>query len=476
MTLASQGGVTSMDVFLEKFFPKVYRTMKESSIHENQYCKFDSQLLTSFTSSLYIAGLIATFFASTITRVFGRKISMLFGGVSFLVGAILNGAATNLAMLIIGRILLGVGIGFANQAVPLYLSEMSPPRLRGALNILFQLATTIGILAANLVNFGTNKIKEGYGWRVSLGLAVVPAAILTFGAIFLPDTPNSLIDRGQRDKAKAILEKVRGSKQVEEEFQDLVEARETSKQITNPWSNIMKRKYRPQLVMAIMIPAFQQLTGINVIMFYVPVLFKTLGFGDNGSLFSAVITGAVNVVATLVSIRCVDKYGRRALFLERGAQMFICQVAIGAIIGVKFGVTGTGSLSKGYADLLLVLICLYVSAFAWSWGPLGWLIPSEVFPLEIRSAGQSITVAVNFFYNFVIAQVFLAMLCHLKFGLFFFFACFVLLMTIFVYLFVPETKNVPIEEMNIVWRKHWFWGKYVTGDGKVELSQPKNVA
>lgn len=128
---------------------------------------------------------------------------------------------------------------------------------------------------------------------------------------------------------------------------------------------------------------------------------------------------------------------------------------------MTFGVSGEGTITKGQADLVLFLICAYVAAFAWSWGPLGWLVPSEICPLEIRSAGQAINVSVNMLFTFFVAQVFLAMLCHLKFGLFFFFAMFVFIMTIFVFFFIPETKNMPIEEMNRVWKKHWFWKKYI---------------
>ncbi|XP_011624624.1 sugar transport protein 4 [Amborella trichopoda] len=470
------GGVTSMDVFLKDFFPSVYTNMKET--HENQYCKFDSQLLTTFTSSLYIAGLIASFFASTMTRLFGRRPSMLFGGAVFLAGSAINGAATNVAMLIIGRILLGIGIGFANQSVPLYLSEMAPAKLRGGLNMGFQLAITIGILAANLVNYGTAQIKGSYGWRISLALAAVPAIIMTVGAIFLPDTPNSLIERNQPEKAKNMLRKIRGTDSIEEEYKNLVEASEASKKVTHPWKNILQKKYRPQLVMSIAIPFFQQLTGINVIMFYAPVLFKTIGFADDASLMSAVISGFVNTIATVVSIVTVDRYGRRILFLEGGVQMFISQMIIGVMIGKVFGVSGTGSLTKGQADVVVFLICTYVAAFAWSWGPLGWLVPSEIFPLEIRSAGQSINVSVNLLFTFVIAQVFLTLLCHLKFGLFFFFAGWVLIMTIFIYIFLPETKNVPIEEMHLVWKKHWFWGKNLPNeaDPSLQLSEPKITA
>nr|POF27292.1 sugar carrier protein c [Quercus suber] len=179
--------------------------------------------------------------------------------------------------------------------------------------------------------------------------------------------------------------------------------------------------------MSMAIPFFQQFTGINVIMFYAPQLFKTIGFGDNAPLLSALITGGINCFATLVSIYVID-------------------------------------LPKWFAGLVVFFICAYVAAFARSWGPLGWLVPSEIFPLEIRSAAQSITVSVNMLFTFIVAHLFLTMLCHLKFGLFIFFAFFVLLMTLFVYFFLPETKNIPIEEMTLVWKEHWFWRRFMSED------------
>ncbi|GAV72269.1 Sugar_tr domain-containing protein, partial [Cephalotus follicularis] len=474
--LGISGGVTSMEPFLTKFFPSVFKTMNDETKHDSEYCKFDSQLLTLFTSSLYLAALVASFFASAVTRIFGRKASMSFGGFAFLMGAILNGLAVNIVMLIIGRLLLGVGVGFANQSVPVYLSEMAPAKIRGALNIGFQMAITIGILAANLVNYGTvlAQINGRSGWRISLALAAVPALMMTIGSLFLPDTPNSIIERGYPEKARQMLQKVRGTEHVDNEFQDLVDASEAAKKVEHPWRTIFQPKYRPQLVICTLVPFFQQLTGINVIMFYAPVLFKTLGFGDDASLMSAVITGGVNVLATFVSIYSVDRFGRRALFLEGGVQMIICQIATGAMIGWKFGLNGEGTLSQNDANLILISICTFVAAFAWSWGPLGWLVPSEICPLEIRPAGQAINVAVNMFFTFFIGQFFLTLLCHMKFGLFFFFAGFVVIMTIFVAFFVPETKNVPIEEMNRVWKAHWFWGKYIPDDAVIGANHAKN--
>ncbi|KAJ4849178.1 Sugar transport protein 13 [Turnera subulata] len=454
------GGVTSMPDFLEKFFPVVYKRTNDPRINSN-YCKYDNQGLQLFTSSLYLAGLTATFFASYTTRQLGRRPTMLIAGLFFIGGVVLNAAAQDLAMLIIGRILLGCGVGFANQAVPLFLSEIAPTRIRGGLNILFQLNVTIGILFANLVNYGTNKIKGGWGWRLSLGLAGFPAVFLTLGALLVSETPNSLIERGRLEEGKAVLRKIRGTDKIEPEFLELVEASRIAKEVKHPFRNLLQRRNRPQLVIAIALQIFQQCTGINAIMFYAPVLFNTLGFGNDASLYSAVITGAVNVLSTVVSIYSVDKVGRRMLLLEAGVQMFFSQVVIAIILGLKV-TDHSDNLGHGFGILVVIMICTFVSAFAWSWGPLGWLIPSETFPLETRSAGQSVTVCVNLLFTFVIAQAFLSMLCHFKYGIFLFFSGWVLIMSCFVLFLVPETKNIPIEEMTMrVWKQHWFWKRFM---------------
>lgn len=346
------------------------------------------------------------------------------------------------------------------QAVPLYLSEMAPAKYRGAFNNGFQLSIGFGVLTANLINYGTQKIKAGYGWRISLAMAALPASILTLGALFLPETPNSLIQRSDDPhKVKQMLQRVRGTDDVVAELDDLIKANDNSKSRKHPRTSILQRSYRPQLVMAIAIPFFQQVTGINVIAFYAPILFRTLGFGESASLMSSVMTGVVGIITTSASMVLVDRVGRRRLLMTGGVIMLVSQVMVGGVIGAKLG--DQNAMSKEYADVVLVLIGVYVAGFGVSWGPLGWLIPSEIFPLEIRAAGQSITVAVNFLFTFLVGQMFLWMLCRFKYGIFFFFGGWVLVMTVFVYFLLPETKNVPLELMERVWTEHWFWKKIV---------------
>jgi MFS family permease len=234
------------------------------------------------------------------------------------------------------------------QAVPLYLSEMAPAKMRGMLNISFQLMITLGILAANLINYFTAKISGGWGWRISLGLAAVPAVIMAGGSLFLPDTPNSLVARGKEEEARAMLRRIRGTHDVGLEYDDLLAASEASKAIDNPWKTLLERRYRPQLAMAILIPTLQQLTGINVVMFYAPVLFKTIGFGGTASLMSSVISGGVNMLATFVSIATVDRLGRRKLLLEGGCQMIIAQVPS------RFEISYTNLHRPTFANIIII--------------------------------------------------------------------------------------------------------------------------
>ncbi|CAN1331771.1 Sugar transport protein 5 [Linum perenne] len=419
------GGVTTMEPFLNKFFPSVMR--KAGSADTNIYCQYDSQLLTAFTSCLYIAGLAASLVASRVTASLGRKNTMILGGLTFLAGGAVNGGALNVFMLILGRILLGLGVGFTNQAAPLYLSEVAPAK--------------IGVVVSNCINFIL--ANHEWGWRVSLGLAVVPAAIMTGGVLLINDTPSSLVERGKVREARQSLVKIRGAgADVDGELDELVKWVEVAKSAEQePFVTIFKRQYRPHLVMAIAIPFFQQVTGINIIAFYAPVLFRSVGFGKDSGV--------------------VDRYGRRFLFIVGGFQMLVSKVAVAVVLVAGTGVSGTERLSKSLAIAVLILMCTYGAGFGWSWGPLSWLIPSEIFPIKIRTTGQSISLAINFATTFVLSQTFLAMLCHFKYGAFLFYAGWVTVMTLFIVFFLPETKGIPLDSMQAVWEQHWYWRRFV---------------
>ncbi|QCD76992.1 MFS transporter [Vigna unguiculata] len=459
--LGVSGGVSSMDSFLKNFFPEVYQ-------QEKNIKPWDDQTLTLFTSSLYLAVLVASVFAPTVIRLLGRRTTMICAGVLILGGAELNDFALNVRMLIVGRILIDLGIGCANKSLSIYISEVDPYKHIGVLNMMFKFTITVGIFVANVINYNYVEEENGEGWRYSLRFPTILALIIICSASSLPRLPSFFMEHGLDGKAKTKLIEIRGITYVNEEFEDLVTASECSKAVKHPWISLLKRRYRPQLTFAIAIPFFQQLTGMNVIVFYAPILFKTIGFGVNASFMSTMITGGCHAITTLVSIFTVDKFDRRTLFLVGGIQMFIGQIFVA--IACKFGLDGNPEMLPKYATVAVWGICVYMTGFAWSWSPLGWLVPSEIFSLEVRSAAQSINISMNMILTFAIMQIFTIMLYHIKFGLFIFFACFVIVMNIFIYSLLSETKGVSIEEMYVVWQSHSYWKKFVEPDAEVKTT------
>lgn len=243
------------------------------------------------------------------------------------------------------------------QAVPLFLSEIAPIEYRGAVNILFQLLVTVGILIANIVNYATSSVHPN-GWRWSLGGAVVPAALLFIGGLIVTETPTSLLEHDRLDEGRKALQRIRGVDDVEAELEQIKLACLQAKMIRSPFKELVKNKRSvPPLVIGMLMQVFQQMTGINAVMFYAPILFQTVGLKSGGSLLSAVIIGVVNVLSTLVSIFSVDRVGRRALLLQACVQMFISQV-LNMKTKLLLIIYNVLHLSKGLCRKTKLLLCI----------------------------------------------------------------------------------------------------------------------
>lgn len=210
----------------------------------------------------------------------------------------------------------------------MYLSEVAPPKWRGAFNTGFQFFLGVGVVVSNSINYIV--AKNIWGWRVSLGMAAVPAAIMTVGAFLISDSPSSLVERGKVEEARRSLRKARGKDtDVEVELTDIINSSKAAEAVNQePFMTILERQHRPHLVMSIAIPFFQQVTGVNVLAFYAPILFQSVGFGNDSALIAAIILGVVNLGSILVSAAVVDRFGRRFLFIIGGIQMLLCQVCI----------------------------------------------------------------------------------------------------------------------------------------------------
>ncbi|KAH7445680.1 hypothetical protein KP509_01G020100 [Ceratopteris richardii] len=433
--LVAAGGISAMDDFLVKFFPNVYKS--RNAFHQGNYCRYDNQVFQLFSSSLYIAALLTSFVAGSLTRKLGHRSSMRTAGALFIAGTILGTFAHNLPILIIGRLLLGCGLGFSNQAIPLYISEIAPARYRGTLNMFFGISIGLGIFAGNLVSYLASSVRPS-GWRITQAMTSFPAFTITLAGFALADTPTFLIRTNKHEQALQVLRKLRGHNDVMAEFEDLLKATQIA----------------------------EQFSGNDAIVFYGPFLFRAAGLGERASLFSTLFTGISVLAGSVISIFSIDKAGRKTLLLLSTLIMLFCMVAAGTIfaVGIKGAVTRLSGAASGFE---LATVCLYLASFSASWGPLAWIIPSEILSQNIRSAGQSVTVFTNMLFKFVIAQTFLSMLCSFKFATFFFFAGWLFLMAIFALLFVPETKAIPIDEMvDRVWGTHWFWRYFVTAPQK----------
>ncbi|KAG1354407.1 hexose carrier protein HEX6 [Cocos nucifera] len=450
------GVMATKEASLKAMFPWLHVGMEKSS--SSSYCRSGRHWVSAYTASLYVAGAMGALVAAWVTREFGRRPTMVAGGAASLAGSILAAAGPTVWTLLLGRVLLGFGVGFANQAIPLYLSEMAPPASRGAINNVFQLSYDIGLFLADLIIFSVQRSRDSWGWRISLGMAAAPSFSLTLGALFIPETANSIIQRDiDFHRAVKTLQTIRGTTDILAELNDIMTASNARVTTKQSFYRITRCKYWPQLMMAIAIPFFQQVIGFNLVAFYIPILIQNIGFGKHSFLMSALVMGLTGTTSTMVLMTIIDRIGRRAMFTIGGIQMLVSLVAVGRVMMTQL--SEDDEISGGYAYLALFLVCAYLMGFGWSWGPLGWLVPSEIFPLEIRSAGQSIVVAVWFLSAFVIAETFPTLLCLLKATSFFIFGGWVTMVIIFVHLFLPETRGIAMERMDRVWKEHWLWKK-----------------
>ncbi|KAL6839033.1 hypothetical protein ACP4OV_031087 [Aristida adscensionis] len=457
------GGVTQMESFLRTFFPEVLRRAKNPT--NSVYCRYDNPWLTAFTSSLFIAAALSSLVASHITRRVGRQVIMLFGGMLFLSGSLINAFAVNIAMLIIGRMLLGFGVGFTYQSAPVYLSETAPAKWRGTLASIYNAFGVTGALLANVTNYFTDRIPN-WGWRVSLGLAAVPATILVLGAFFISDTPSSLVLRGHPEQARVTLQRIRGKDvDVDSELKDIIHVvEEAEHNEVGAFQRLFSKQYRPYLKVGIALPALYELTGISVISTFMPVLFRTVGFNSQKAILGAVINLSVNLVATLVATSLMDHTGRRILLIIGGLGVVVLEVTFSLIMAAHLGTHEGVTMPLNYATVVLVLILLCTFNFGASWAPLRWVVQSEIYPVEVRSAGQAMSVSIWLILAFTELQIFIKMLCAMRYGVFLFHAGWFLVATICAAMFLPETKGVPLESMRSVWTQHWYWRREFKDD------------
>jgi SP family arabinose:H+ symporter-like MFS transporter len=378
---------------------------------------------------------------------FGRKKVLLGSAVLFVVSAIASAIPQNLTQFVLARMLGGLGIGAASMISPLYISEVAPAESRGRLCTLYQLAIVLGINLIYFVNYriagwGDERWNVEMGWRYMLGSEALPAVIFLVLACFVPESPRWLMKQRRDAEALDVLQRVNGSEQagvVAEEIRQTLDHKEGG------LADLMQPGFRKALWVGLVLAVFSQITGINAIIYYAPQILKSVGFGTDSALAQTFLIGVINTLFTFVALWLIDKAGRRTLLLWGVSAMVVCLAGAGAVFHFQ--------LTSG--PWLLVFILGFIASFACSLGPIPWIMVAEIFPTRIRGAAMSLCILGLWLAVVAVTQL-TPILLDPKTGLggaftFWLFMVFAILLLIFVWRAVPETKQKTLEEIEQSW-------------------------
>ncbi len=353
-------------------------------------------------TALLIGAIAGALSSGRLTDIFGRKRIIIITSFIFAVGSIMAGAAPSLSFLAISRIVLGIAIGISSFTVPMYIAEISPTKIRGALVSSFQLMITIGIVASYFSDQAFADEMNPFSWRWMFYVGVIPAIILFVGMIFLPESPRWLMGVGKREEGIKVLRKVESPELVEASIARIDKEIEKEKEAVTNWTELFKPWLRNALIIAVGIMLVQQFVGINTIIYYAPTVFLIAGFeGARAAIAATIIVGVVNVLSTVVSMSIIDKIGRRKLYFIGLTGMAVALAALGIFFLNREG------MGEGMRYLIVGSVLVYIFFFAISLGPLGWLMISEVFPTKVRGLGMSMGSLSNWLFNALVAFTFL---------------------------------------------------------------------
>lgn len=393
-------------------------------------------------SSVLAGAVLGAVLGGALSDRFGRRKMIILSGVIFTASAIGTALAPTVSWLIVGRTVSGVAIGIASFISPMYIAELAPAKVRGALVAVNMLAITTGIVVAYLVDYA---LSGSQGWRLMFGLAAIPSVALVVGMWLLPDSPRWLISRSKITQATLALRRLRTESDIGPEIADIQQS--MGKQ-SGPWE---KELWRPSikmpLIVGIVLAVFQQTTGINTVMYYSPTIFKFAGIEAVGpAILAGAGLAAVMWFLHVLAIVLLDRVGRRPLLLTGIAG----QVVGLAVLGAAFEF---GQLASFKSDVAIAGLVIYVASFAVGLGPIFWLLISEIFPLKVRGAAMSAVTVTNWAMNLLVAVTFLTLVAALgRAETFWLYGVIAVAAWVFCYRLVPETKGKTLEQIEAHWR------------------------
>jgi len=430
--------------------------------------------LSLITSILSAGTFFGAIIAGDVADIIGRKWTVIAGCGIYTVGVILQVASSGLGLIVAGRLVAGLGVGFESAIVILYMSEICPKKVRGALVAGYQFAITLGLLIAACVNYAVQNRGDTGEYRIPIAIQFLWGFILGGGLLFLPDSPRYFVKRGRVEKARQSLAKLRGqpadSEYIEAELSEIVANEEYERSIipaggwVQGWANCFRgsvfksNSNLRKTILGTSLQMMQQWTGVNFIFYYSTPFLASTGAISNTFLISLIFT-LVNVCSTPISFYTVEKLGRRPLLVWGAFGMLICQFLV-AIIGVTVGFNHTSENAAGetVADNIsavnaqIAFIAIFIFFFASTWGPGAWIVIGEIFPLPIRSRGVALSTASNWLWNTIIAVITPYMVNsdegNLKSHVFWIWGALCTCAFIYAYFLVPETKGLSLEQVD----------------------------
>lgn len=391
------------------------------------------------TSSLLVGGMIGAIGCGRITDRYGRRFTVLLAAVLFAVGAIGAGLAPEVITILVFRLIMGLAVGAASVTVPVYLSEIAPASSRGRLSGLNQLMISSGILLAYLVNLALSPYEA---WRWMFALAALPSVALFVGAYFQPESPRWLVRKGREDDARAVLARSRGPEELDAELRDIRAVLAAERESAGFRELFADARVRRVLLLGIGLAVFQQIIGINTIIYYAPTILTRLGFGDGAAILANAGLGVLTVVITVLMITfVVDRVGRRTPLILGAIGMCASMVLLAVVFFSGAADNGTG----GW--IAIIGLAAFKICFSLSWGGMVWILLGEIFPLRVRGTAMGVATLTNWLGNFLVGLLFPVLLSVGPGGAFVVFAVLCALACGFAYRWLPETKGRSLEQL-----------------------------
>lgn len=395
----------------------------------------------------------------------GRLPLIRLSAVFWMIGCAIQCSAQNIAQLICGRLISGIGIGFASSATPVYIAEIAPKRIRGTLGGLYQWALTWGIMIMFYIGYGCSYIKGPASFRTAWGLMMLPSVLLLVGSLFIAESPRWLAKNGRWEEATHIIAMIQANGDVNSEDVLIelgeIQAEEQKEQCSNfGLMDLFRKENLSRTLVGLFTKIWQQLTGMNVLMYYIVYMFQMAGFHGNNLLVSASIQYVINMAMTVPGILLIDRVGRRKALMAGSFGLFTCLLCLVCVLSV-YAIPITDPApdqmititvnNKKASKAAISMSFLFVACFAPTWGPVTWIYCSEIFPTSQRAHANGLTTGINWLFNFALAMFVPTAFKNITWKTYIIFLVFDFLMIIHVFVCFPETKGKTLEEIALMW-------------------------